>query len=912
MNARSNLFERSVWKLALNGLAILWISSSSVLFANLYAEFIPHNQPLPAVVPLTSDDETAKDDTAKDETAKDEKTDDKKAEDVTKDGQAAAAPPAVTDTNPAAPPATGEPAAAMPPAAAAAAPSTAAPPVVESLNVFPQQISLGHSLDRQSLVAQINWSHGITSDVSAAVAIEVADTNIARVENRIVLPVADGQTVLRATYETFSLEIPIVVTNASLVPNISFQNDVMPVFSKTGCNAGSCHGAARGKDGFQLSLYGFDPNGDYHRLTREMLGRRINLAMPEDCLLINKATGDVSHTGGGLMSRDSEYHDTLVRWLEAGAPRDTGPVPTVTKIEIFPNGGVLDGENEGQQLTVRATYSDGANRDVTSLAYFMTSNDNSATVDQTGVVTAKNRGEAFVMARFDTHTEGVQFIVLPKALEFQWAAPPEHNYIDSLVNAKLKNLRINPSELCSDEEFIRRVFIDIAASTPSSAEVLAFAADTNPDKRAVLIDQLLERKEFVEMWVMKWSELLQIRSNPQVSYKATLLYYNWLQQQISDNVPVDAMVRQLLGAEGGTFTNAATNYYQNEQDTLKVAENVAQVFLGTRIQCAQCHNHPFDRWTMSDYYQFAAFFSQVGRKPGTDPREQIIFNRGSGEINHPVSKQVMPPKFLGGDTPDVTGKDRRVVMAEWLASKENHMFSQNLANIVWAHFFGRGIVNEVDDVRISNPPSNPQLIAELGKKFGEYDFDFKKIVRDICNSRTYQLSTQTNPTNESDVVNFSHAQLRRIRAEVMLDVISAITETDNKFRGLPMGARAVQIADGNTTNYFLTTFGRAQRETVCSCEVKMEPNLSQALHLLNGETVHDKILQGKVIDKLLAAGKTPAEVLDELYLRCFARLPSDADRQAMEQELALTEDKAAVLVDIFWSLLNGREFVFNH
>jgi hypothetical protein len=272
----------------------------------------------------------------------------------------------------------------------------------------------------------------------------------------------------------------------------------------------------------------------------------------------------------------------------------------------------------------------------------------------------------------------------------------------------------------------------------------------------------------------------------------------------------------------------------------------------------------------------------------------------------------MPPKFLGGDTPDVTGKDRRVVMAEWLASKENHMFSQNLANIVWAHFFGRGIVNEVDDVRISNPPSNPQLLAELGKKFGEYDFDFKKIVRDICNSRTYQLSTQTNPTNESDVVNFSHAQLRRIRAEVMLDVISAITETDNKFRGLPLGARAVQIADGNTTNYFLTTFGRAQRETVCSCEVKMEPNLSQALHLLNGETVHDKILQGKVIDKLLAAGKTPAEILDELYLRCFARLPSDADRQAMEQELALTEDKAAVLVDIFWSLLNGREFVFNH
>ncbi|MFM7562833.1 MAG: DUF1553 domain-containing protein, partial [Planctomycetota bacterium] len=348
--------------------------------------------------------------------------------------------------------------------------------------------------------------------------------------------------------------------------------------------------------------------------------------------------------------------------------------------------------------------------------------------------------------------------------------------------------------------------------------------------------------------VMKWSELLQIRSTNNVSYKATLLYYNWLQERISSNTPVDKMVRELLGSEGGTFTNAATNYYQAEQDTLKVAENVAQVFLGARIQCAQCHNHPFDRWTMNDYYQFAAFFSQIGRKAGTDPRETIVFNRGGGEVNHPVTGQAMPPKFLGGDQPEIKGQDRRKLLADWLASPDNEMFRQNLANIVWAHFLGRGIVNEVDDVRVSNPPSNPELLAELGRKFSEYNFDFKKVVRDICTSRTYQLDTQTNPTNELDSTNFSHARLRRIRAEVLLDVISQITETQNKFRGLPVGARAVQIADGNTSTYFLNTFGRASRETVCSCEVKAEPNLSQALHLLNGDTVHQRMQQGQVID----------------------------------------------------------------
>ena len=369
----------------------------------------------------------------------------------------------------------------------------------------------------------------------------------------------------------------------------------------------------------------------------------------------------------------------------------------------------------------------------------------------------------------------------------------------------------------------------------------------------------------------------------------------------------------MLGSNGGTFANPpATNYYQNETDTLKVAENVAQVFMGMRIQCAQCHNHPFDRWTMDDYYSFAAFFAQIGRKRAEDPREIVVYNSGGGEVRHPVGNRVMPPKFLGGDTPDVKGKDRRVVMAQWLASEENPYFATNLANVVWAHFFGRGIIDEVDDVRVSNPAVNQELLQALAGKFTEYNYDFKRLVRDICTSRSYQLSTQTNETNEKDSRNFSHAPLRRLRAEVLLDAVSQATETKNKFRGLPLGARAVQIADGNTSTYFLTTFGRATRETVCSCEVKMEPNLSQALHMLNGDTVNSKIQQGKLIERLLAEKATPPQIIENLYVRCLSRKPTPSEVASLSEELAQQKDVKTALEDVFWALLNSREFLFNH
>ena len=429
------------------------------------------------------------------------------------------------------------------------------------------------------------------------------------------------------------------------------------------------------------------------------------------------------------------------------------------------------------------------------------------------------------------------------------------------------------------------------------------------------MDELLGRKEFIELWVMKWAELLQIRSNNtnQVSYKSTLLYFNWLKDKLAKNVPFNLIVQELLGSTGGTFTNPATNYYQIERDTLKVAENVAQVFMGMRLQCAQCHNHPFDQWTMNDYYGFAAFFAQIGRKPAEDPRETVVFDSRGGEVNHLVTKQPVKPKFLGGEVLEKAGEDRRKMLVEWLASPKNPYFAKNLSNIIWSHFFGVGIIEPVDDLRVSNPASNPELLNELGKRFTDYRYDFKRLVRDICTSRTYQLSTRLNDSNAGDERNFSHSLLRRQRAEVMLDTLTQVTATQNKFQGLPKGARAVQIADGNVSNYFLRTFGRAERTTVCSCAVKMDPNLGQALHLMNGDITSKRISEGQLVKTMLDAKKEPQQIVTTLYQRCFTRPPNEAElKPVMESIAAEPNETQAILEDLFWALLNSKEFMFNH
>ena len=781
-----------------------------------------------------------------------------------------------------------------------------------SIAVFPPDVNMQSARGKQRIIVQAIYADGITRDVTAQAKVTISDPKIAKIVNLEVLPVGDGKCSIAVEFEGKTTQVPVDVKDAIKDRPISFKLDVMPIFLRNGCNQGGCHGAARGKDGFRLSLFGFDPDGDHYRLTRELNGRRINLAIPEESLLVEKSTGKVPHTGGQKFAVGEQYYNDLVRWVDAGGPQDPAGIATPVSVDLFPKTALLDGKGSTQQLIVRAKYSDGSERDVTSLALFLSSNDSSGKVSPSGLVTAGDRGEAFVMARFSTFTVGVPFIVLPKDLKFSFPTTPEKNYIDTLVNAKLKNLRIAPSATCSDEVFLRRIFIDLTGMLPSVEEYKTFMANKSADKREQLVKELMERKEFSELWVLKWAELLQIRSSNQVSYKATLLYYNWLQDRIARNVPLNQWVQELLGANGGTFNNPVTNYYQNETDILKVTENVAQVFMGMRIQCAQCHNHPFDRWTMDDYYGFAAFFTQIGRKRTDDPRELVVFNSGSGEINHPLGGRRMAPKYLGGEVPDVVGKDRRGLMAEWLASPKNPYFATNLSNMVWTHFFGVGIINEVDDVRVSNPPSNSELLQELGKKFTEYNYDFKRLVKDIVLSNSYQLSTQANASNESDTKNFSHSSIRRIKAETFLDCISQVTETKNKFPGLPLGARAVQIADGQVSNYFLTTFGRATRESVCSCEVKLDPTLSQSLHLLNGDATTQRITQGNLIGKLLKEKKTPEEILDEIYVRCLSRMPSADEKTKVLALVNAEKDKKQVLEDAFWAVLNTREYMFNH
>jgi len=788
----------------------------------------------------------------------------------------------------------------------------AADPQPASLSVYPERVALSSMRDRQGIMVQVKLPDGSTRDVTANARCEIAGPAVARITGAGLEPQADGKAELRVEFEGLRSVVPVEVTGASETAPLRFRNDVLPILTRAGCNTGKCHGAASGKDGFRLSLFGYDPQGDHYRLTREMSGRRINLATPDECLLVTKAIGEVPHSGGQRLELDSDHYRTLLAWLTAGAEPDPGDVPQPLRIEVFPRRAVFAGKGEDQKILVMAHYSDGTDRDVTDLAVFLSNNDSAATVSEDGLVQATGSGGAFILARFDQFTEGTSIIVRP-GTSYTFPEIPAHNYVDELVYDRWRDMHLVPSEYCSDEVFLRRVYIDLIGLLPTPGQRQQFLSDNDPAKRQKLVDVLMERDEFRDLWVMKWAEVLQIRTTNGVSPKGIQLYDRWLRDRIRAGATIDKIMQEVIPASGGTFENPATTYYQTETTPQLLAENVAQAFLGTRIQCAQCHNHPFDRWTMDDYYGFASFFSQVGYKQARDPREITIFNAATGEMKHPLGHRVVTPKYLGGGLAALAaGEDYRQALAEWLASADNPVLARHLANVVWAHFLGIGIAEPVDDVRVSNPPSNPQLLDELGRRLAKYGFEIKPLVRDICSSRTYQLATRRNESNVLDERNFSHGRIRRIRAEVLLDCLSQVTETQNQFPGLRPGARAVHVADGRTQNYFLTTFGRSTRQTPCTCEVKTSPTLSQALHLINGETTSGKIEEGRVVERLLAERQDPLAVVADLYERCLSRQPTGAESAAIGQRLAGNTNVEAALVDLFWALLNSNEFVFNH
>jgi hypothetical protein len=797
------------------------------------------------------------------------------------------------------------------PAMVAHAGDTPQPTQPSRIRVVPAAIELSTSRDRQGIVVQAEYPDDSTRDVTSLASASI-EGGVATVADGIVAPRSDGRGALEVQYEGVEAKVPVEVRRATAVEPVRFRSDVLPVFTKAGCNTGKCHGSASGKDGFRLSLFGYDPEGDQFRLTREVIGRRVNLAAPDDCLLVSKSVGAVAHTGGQRITPGSEGHQLLLAWLRAGAPSDPAQSPTPIGIEVLPARAVFASPANAQRLVVRARYSDGTDRDVTRFTVFLSNNDASVGVDDQGLAEGKGPGEAFILARFDKFTAGVPIIVRP-GTPFQSPKTEAFNWVDPLVHAKLDRLHITPSEVCDDETFLRRASIDLIGLLPTSAERERFLADPSPDKRVALADALTRRDEFLDIWVMKWAELFQIRTANGLSPKGLQRYDAWLRDRVRSGVTIDRIAAELLAATGGSFENPAVNYFQTETTPQLIAENVAQVFLGTRIQCAQCHNHPFDRWTLDDYYGFAAFFSRIGYKQAQDPRELTVFGADTGEMKHPVPGRVVRATFLGGAAPEIPpGEDARRTLAAWLASPENPAFARNLANIVVAHFFGQGIIEPVDDARVSNPPSNPELLDALAHRLVAAQYDIKPLIRDLIQSRTYQLSTRRTDLNRWDERNFSHQKVRRMRAEVLLDCISQVTETTDRLPGLPRGGRAVQIPDGRSLNYFLTTFGRSNRETPCSCEVKTSPTLSQALHLINGETTTGKISQGKVVTRLLETTGSPAAVAEALYVRCLSRKPTRTESDRITARLASAPNKVEALEDLFWALLNANEFMFNH
>ena len=704
----------------------------------------------------------------------------------------------------------------------------------------------------------------------------------------------------------------------------------MPVFFRAGCNAGTCHGSARGKDGFMLSLFGYDAKGDYERVVNEMVGRRVNTAVPEQSLLLLKSIGAVPHTGGKIFTKDSEHYQTLLRWIEVGAPDDLGDVAVTVSVELSTKSLLFERAGAGGELKVTAKASDGTWRDVTKLARYFSNNESVAKIDADGHVTAVGPGDTTVFARFSRFTVGAEVIVLPPEEGFSWSDPPQVNFIDELVFDRLQKLRIAPSELCDDETFLRRVTLDLAARPPTVEEYLAFMADSRPNKRAVKIDELLANDAFADLWTALWAEQLRVMGGNYApvatDVKAADAYYQWIRQQMRSGRPLNEFVAEMVDASGSNLTNGPVNLYtmlvhKPQFEPKAFAADFSQLFLGVQIQCAECHNHPFDRWTQDDYYGFVSFFTGMKRKPGVEPRERRIYcDTSAPHARHVVDGRPMPAKVLGSIDPVPAGGDPRTALAQWLTSPDNELFSRNLANRIWAQLLGRGVIEPVDDVRASNPPVNGPLLDALSKRLVEVKFDLRSLVRDICNSRVYQLSAKPNASNVRDTRQFSHAHLRRLRADVLMDSVVTATGVTRRFGGFPEGTKAIEYyprESGDTEgphfgDSFFSTFGRSSRATVCACETKKEPTLSQTLHLAVGDTVRDRLAANGELQKLIEKAATPEEVIEELYIRTLSRRPTSEEKSEMRALIGEAVQDHAAYEDILWSLLNSTEFAFNH
>jgi hypothetical protein len=719
---------------------------------------------------------------------------------------------------------------------------------------------------------------------------------------------------------------------ANSAPAPSFRNQVIPLLTRAGCNSGACHGALAGKGGLKLSLRGYDPEADHFVLTRQALGRRVDRTEPARSLVLRKPTLAVPHGGGQRVEVGSEDYRILADWVAAGAPGPRPDDPRVQRLEILPPAAVLR-PRDTVQLTVRAWYSDGRSADVTRWAKFNSSEELVAAVDAAGKVTVAGHGETAVTVWFSNLVAAARVTSpFPESVDAKtFAKAPRHNFIDELVLKKLEALHVPPSPPCTDAEFIRRAYLDAAGVLPAPEEVARFLADPAPDKRARLVDALLERPEFVDYWAYKWSDLLLITTR-RLPQPAVWSFYDYVRRGVADNKPWDRLAREILTANGSTLQNGAANYFVLHKDVTDLTESTAVTFLGTSVTCCRCHNHPLEKWTQDQYWGLANLFARVTLKNGDRPGEVTVQAEPAGDALHPRRGVPMPPAPLDGqplalDDP----RDRRAAFADWLTAPENSYFARALANRVWRNFLGRGLVEPEDDLRQTNPPTNPELLDALAADFVAHRYDVKHLIRTVMTSAAYQRSSKPLPANVADDRFYSHYLVRRLPAEVILDAYSQVTgvptpftaiasnasDSATPYAGFPPGTRALQLPDSRVVSRFLDAFGRPERAAACSCERQQDSSVGQALHVNNGQTLNDKLRdKGCRIEAWLKEGVGDEEAVSRVYQLALSRLPTDAELAKFKALLGeAASDKVATrreaLEDVFWSVLSSKEFLFN-
>ncbi|HEV3024531.1 MAG TPA: DUF1549 domain-containing protein [Pirellulales bacterium] len=800
---------------------------------------------------------------------------------------------------------------------AAASAETALEPIVvgtpEKIEVYPPSFKLGSTRARMHVVVSGYYAGGAVQDLTRAAEFASTNEGVVKIVGGTAVPVANGQAEVVCRVAGQELKVPVEVAGQEAAERVSFNYGTLAALSKQGCNSGACHGSPSGKGGFRMSLRAYDPTVDMVTLVRESFNRRTNAFEPENSLLLKKPLMEVAHGGGRRIRKGDPSYAILRDWIAQGCQVDPPEAPTCVKVEVYPRQRILNRPAHTQQLHVLAHFSDGTVRDITDLAAFSSSDEAVATVDANGLVVGHDRGEAAILVRYLEKIETAYLMFLKEVPGFAWNNPPEQNYVDKFVFEKLRQLQILPSDLCSDEEFVRRVYLDVIGELPTVSEAEAFLASQDPQKRAALINALLERPEYADFWALKWSDLLRLRNN-KVTPAGVHKFYRWVVNALRTNMPYDRFVRELLTSAGSTFDHPAANYFRTATDTNDCTETTSQLFLGIRIQCAKCHNHPFERWTQDNYYGIGAFFNRVQRKPSARPEEQVVFVARAGEVTQPrTGKQMKPWLPLTGDA-DLPGEDdRRQTFVDWLVKADNPFFAKVEVNRLWGHLLGRGIVEPVDDFRDSNPPASAALLEALAQDFAAHGFDRKHILRTILNSRTYQLSSRKNEFNKSDAKYFSHARTRLLSAEQLLDAICQVTSVPEKYAGLPAGTRATQLPSPDVDNYFLKVFGQPARETACQCERSNESNLSQALQMINGPLVHSKVRdENNRLKLMLKAQKSTQDVITELYLAAFCRKPSDAEMTTAANHVVGSGDQVKGLEDVCWALLNANEFLFQH